>query len=437
MTNETRFKTTLAVFVLLATFMTQSSSVVAQSQTGQAVATPGVVEPPVPIKQPVSAQSAASVPQASKGEQVLWGGVSLASYAETPEEQLKAMPVIGSLLMCSKSPEGCGGVDVNAVAKDAIAKAKFKDFTVAIGTVSTNQLQGFIITPVITNESVVEAFEGKSFGYSYTHRIFGNLMIMQFLPGEVKYVAAYPFILKRFDIQLQKLSKAQQNKVFLDLYLGGNLGANYFQELYKSASERLSLNEREHNYVQINDVKLSPDVEKVLTKTYGAKSWKQQIANFFEANLAIETNSPILPSSVGQQTTKQMLVVFRDASAKLTIPPAGYTVGIGVNRFLRHEAKDGKVVCFMVAANVTVTDPYGDQIADLKFARRQDSCGVTLPGTVRPDTMYFPESMFSLLNGVAKQFGGVVDSKFIKNNVEKPAGVDKKIRNLSKTMFNQ
>ena len=374
--------------------------------------------------------------EANEGEKVLWGGVSLASYADTPEEQLKAMPVIGHLLMCGNLPEGCGGVDVNAIASDAITKVKFPDFTVAIGTVNTGQLQGFIITPVITSEAIIEAFEGKSTGYSYSHRIFGNLMILQFLPGEVRYVAAFPFILNQFDIQPKRLTKAQQNQIFRDLYLTNKLGVNYFQQMFQAAQTRLRLNEREHNFVQVDEVKLSPEVKKILTKTYGAESWKQQIANFFEANLALATNSPILPSAVGAQTAKQLQVVFRDGSARLNIPPAGYTIGISINRFLRHEAQGGQVVCFMVAANVTAKDPYGDQIADLRFARRQDSCGVTLPGTVRPDAMYFPESMYSLLYRITQQFSGRVDDKFIQSNVEKPAGVRTKIQNLTKVMFN-
>lgn len=397
---------------------------------------------------PVNAQTAVEAEKATKEDTaevvgqsdeatVIWGGVSLASYADTPEAQLQAMPVIGGLLICKDTEAGCGDADVNAVARKVFGDAKFSDFSVSVGNISANQIQGYIITPVITSEAVIEAFEGKSIGYGYTHRIFGNLMIMQFLPGEVQYVAAYPFIMKRFDVQPRKLSKAEQNQVFRELYLTEKHGANFFQEMYKAAKDRLRLRDKEHNYVQINSVKLSPEVQAVLNKTHDTGSWKQQIASFFEANLARSTNVPILPSAVGSQTTKQMQVVFRDASKKLNIPPAGYSIGVDVARFIRHEAKGGKVVCFIVGAKITVEDPYGDQIADLKFARRQDSCGVTLPGSVRPDAMYFPESLYSLLYRVSQQFDGKVDDKFIKSNVEKPAGVKGQIQKLSRTMFNQ
>ena len=367
---------------------------------------------------------------------VVWGGVSLASHASTPEEQRKAMPVIGEMLMCKHTAAGCGGVDVEAAARDALNAVEFNDFNVKIGNVSVSQQQGYIITPVVTSETVTEAFEGKDFGYSYSYRIFGNLMILEFLPGEVKYVSAYPFILKRFDVQPQRLSKAQQQKVFQDLYLSNSLGANYFEEMYRAAEERLMLRYKDHNYVQVNEVVLSEEVQGVLKKSHGVDSWKQQIANFFEANLAREAESPILPSALGDRTTEKLQLVFRDASTQLTVPPAGYSIGIDVRRFIRHEAKGGKVVCFMVGAIFTVTDPYGDQIGELKFARRQDSCGVTMPGAVRSNTMYFPESMYSLLLQVAKQFDGTVDDKFIQRNVQKPAGVKNQIQKLRKTMFN-
>jgi len=371
---------------------------------------------------------------------VVWGGVSLASYANTPEEQRKAMPVIGEMLMCKNTAEGCGGVDVNAVALKALGNRQFRDFNVKVGNVSVNQVQGYIVTPVITSEAVVEAFEGKSVGYSYSFRIFGNLMILQFLPGEVKYVAAAPFILNHFDIQPRRLNAKQKNDVFRSLYLNNQLGVNYFNKLFESAKKRLRINETEHNYVQVNEVELAPEVRDVLTKSHGADSWKQQIANFFEAQLAEVTGSPILPSALGQQTTQQLKIVFRNGATKLVVPPAGYGIGLFVERFLRHEMKSSyaneRIVCFMVALSVKVTDPYEDQIGNLRFTRKQDSCGATELGTTRDGSMYFPESMYSLLYRIAQQFGGDVDAKFMRRNIENPKQATTKVRSLSKVMFN-
>jgi len=370
---------------------------------------------------------------------VVWGGVSLASHASTPEEQRKAMPVIGEMLMCKNTTEGCGGIDINAVAREAFANTEFRDFDIEVGSVSASQLQGHIITPVITSEAIVEAFEGKSVGYSYSYRIFGNLMILQFLPGEVQYVAAHPFILNYFDVSKTKLSDAQKREVFKSLYLNDDKGVNFFAQLRDAAQKDLRLNVDEHNYVQINSVELSDEVLAVLTQAYGAESWKQQIAKFFESNLAASTGRPILPSALGDRTTQQLLIVFRDASKKLVVPPAGYSVGLVIDRFLRHEAKSGseQIICFMVASSILVEDPYGEQIGNLRFARKRDSCGATNPGTQRADVMYFPESMYSLLYRVSQQFDGKIDGKFLKRNTDKPAAVRADISRLTDTLFNQ
>jgi len=363
----------------------------------------------------------------------------LASHASTPEEQRKAMPVIGEMLMCKNTAEGCGGVDVNAVAREAFAHTEFRDFDIEVGSVSARQLQGYIITPVITSEAIVEAFEGKSVGYSYSYRIFGNLMILEFLPGEVQYVAAHPFILNYFDVSKTKLSGTQKTEVFKSLYLDDEKGVNFFAKLANEAQKDLRLKGDEHNYVQINTVELSDEVLAVLTQAYEGESWKQQIAKFFESNLAAATGSPILPSVVGDQTTKQMQIVFRDASTKLVVPPAGYSISLVVDRFLRHEVKSGSelIICFMVGASVQIEDPYEEQIGNLRFVRKRDSCGATKPGTNRADVMYFPESLYSLLYRISQQFDGKVDGKFLKRNTAKPAEVRADISRLTNTLFNQ
>lgn len=393
------------------------------------------------LSAPISLAFAQSVGQADvqqDAETVVWGGVSLGSYADTPEQQLKAMPVIGQMLICNNTQEGCDGVDVNEVARRAFGGQKFQDFNVEVKNISVNQVQGYIITPVITSEAVVEAFEGKSVGYSYSYRIFGNLMILQFLPGEVNYVAAYPFILNYFDIKKTKLTEAQKQDVFRSLYLNNEKGVNYFDKLREAAQKTLSLDVGEHNYVQINSVELSDEVLSVLTKAHDRESWQQQIASFFEANLAASTGKPILPSVVGEQTTKNLQIVFRDGSKELVVPPAGYSIGLVIDRFLRHEAKSGSelIICFMVASSVLVDDPYGERIGDLRFARKRDSCGATNPGTVRADVMYFPESMYSLLYRISQQFDGKVDGDFLQRNTDKPAAVRADLSRLNNELFN-
>ena len=75
-----------------------------------------------------------------------------------------------------------------------------------------------------------------------------------------------------------------------------------------------------------------------------------------------------------------------------------------------------KTVCFIVGLQLTVDGPL-EQLMDGKFIRKQDSCGVISVKDEVDPALRFPGSLFSLLNGISKQFGNDVDQNFIKTSV--------------------
>ena len=69
-----------------------------------------------------------------------------------------------------------------------------------------------------------------------------------------------------------------------------------------------------------------------------------------------------------------------------------------------------KTVCHAVAVTLRLADEF-DELTNVKFARVKDSCGIASVEQVFDPTFYFPETLFTLIQNITKQFSKSGPSK--------------------------
>ncbi len=370
---------------------------------------------------------------------VIWGGVSLATIGDTLDDQLAVYPAAAMMMYCKSRAEGCPHGSLNDIARERLGFRQIGTLSISMDGVGIAQSSGDILSPVLAGEMVLEGYEGPTVGYSYTYMIFVNLMVLRFEGGKAEYVASFPFILRWLDFKPERQSREAQVAVLRAMYASDELGFNLFDELGKAADTGLKLRHDDSRLVAITDVVLSDEVGEVLEQTYSRAAWSQQIANFFEANIAVATGKPILPSRLGEDGRKTLNLVFDDATRQLAIPDPGWRIKINVERFVRDDVVSGteKLACFMVATRFQVTDPFGDEVANIRLTRKQDACSELKAGMKREDRVYFPENLLSQLSQLAEWLGGKDDTSFLSRNVIDQPGADVTARSARNSMFGE
>lgn len=355
---------------------------------------------------------------------VAFGGFALASYGTDRDSLIESYPVASRLLLCDK-PDTATGFDCTNVPSGlsahialAFTSTPFKNMTVTFEKFNADTMEGLVLVPVVTRESLVSADEGSS--YSYAYRVFVDVMLLRFRPGEVQFVSSTPYILNYFDMKDRQLSQTETEKVFEQIYSDDSLGFNLFDEVARVAAEKLDPSIDGANYAQLTDVSLSDEVVVILEQTYPENTWRQQIGQFLSSNLVETSGAPLLPSRLSDDVTDKINIVFADTNQRLSVPIPSYEIKLDVERFVRHEQASGseQIICFIVAVRLRVEDAFGEEKVNIRFVRKRDSCGATDRGTTREDKMYFPESLFSLLTNVSAQLDGSIDRSFISSHVE-------------------
>jgi hypothetical protein len=338
---------------------------------------------------------------------VYWGGVSLVEAASSSTESVAA-----ALFRCPQMP--CA-IQLEA-ADQIVKKAKYEKIDVIFGKLAANETLGYILTPVLSSELVMEADHGD-LGYSYTYIIFGSLMIIEVDPNESSYIYSLPYIFQVEDWPGKKISKEAQDAFLSDIYLNKKREYNYFQEMAAAASSLMEVRVAFPKYAQVNSIQFSDEVLEVLNQTGTTDAWRRRVTNFFEARLAAEIESPLLPAGFGEGTID---VVFADASRRIKLPPPFYDLKLDVQRFVRQDFPDQGAICFMVKTNVKISADNEDMF-NLDFTRKKDSCIDVPKGSKRLDKEFFPASLFSQLFRIANAFNGKPDANYLKRNVKDAA----------------
>lgn len=370
-------------------------------------------------------------------ESVVWGGVSLATIGDSISDQQSAYPAASEMMYCTARSNGCPYGSLNEIARTHLAAKPLGPLDIVMTSVASGSLQGNILSPVIAGEMVLEGYEGSDAGYSYTYMIFVNLMVLRFEAGKTEYVSSYPFILRWLDFKPKRQTRDEQTSVMRSMYASNTLGFNLFEELAKAASKGLKLTHEDSRLVAITDISVSDEVGAILEKTYSRDAWSQQIANVFEANLAMATGQPMLPSKLGKEGRNTLNLVFEDASRKLDIPAPAYKIAIDLERFVRDDVQSGgeHLACFMVATRFRVTDPFEDEIVNVRMVRGEESCTEMKSGMIREDRVYFPESLLSQLSQLADYFGKKGEKSFLARSIHDQPGAIKAMAVARKTLF--
>lgn len=378
---------------------------------------------------------------AQQKDVVAFGGLALASYGEDQESFIQSYPIAARLVLCGGRvrPNNieCNQIpdDFQSFVSDIFSNTSFEHFDLTYSMFGSNDIEGLVLVPVVSREAVLSADEG--IGYSYSFRVYVDLMLLRFAPGEVLFVDSTPYILNYFDIKQNRLTEEEVNAIFLKLYTSSELGFNLFEELVAVSRSNLKDAGNDGNYAQVTGVEISDEVAAILEQSYSLDTWRRQVGQFFTANLVESTGASLLPSKLSSDITDRVNIVFSDANRRISIPTPNYEIKIDVERFVRHEQNSGsqQLICFIVAARLRVQDGFGEERSNIRFVRSRDSCGATDRGTLRADKMYFPESLFSLLTSVSIQLSGKIDRDFISSHVEDSTAAILALKELTTMAF--
>ena len=357
----------------------------------------------------------------ARAETVFWAGVGFSNYSESVEEQRSNFPFASHLFRCNPCE---GGKTLNTVARERLVGKPYDHIDIVNKSVSTRQLEGLVISPMIARESIIKAVDIDPDGaktYEYAIRFFINLMIFEFKAAEGRYSGSMPYILKHVETSKKPLSDAELKQIGVDLYTNNSRGVNIFDELYKKAKSRIKFMAFSEKYPQIRTVTLSEEARGVMNGHADLNAFARQTGQIFEANLVQQSGGMLIPT-LGDNNTRDMSAVFRDSSRRIQLPEPSYFIDVDVQRFLYWQKLKGpqKTVCFIVKANIKVDGAF-DTIMDSAFVRQKETCGVIGANEERAPHYQFPEQLYSLLYEISKQFDGSVENEFLSRAAPKTA----------------
>lgn len=340
----------------------------------------------------------------ARAETVYWAGVGFSNYSESPSEQQEFFPFASHIFRCDPCQ---GGVSIDDAARERLVGKNYKNIDITRATVSTRQLEGLVISPIIARENIIKAIDIAPDGsktYEYAIRFFVNLMLFEFKAAEGRYSGSMPFILKHVEVSKKPLSNDELRQIGIDLYLNNKRGVNIFDELYKKAQNSLKFMSFSEKYPQITSVTLSDEVQSVMGGHVNLEAFANQTGQIFEANLVQQSGGMLIPT-LGDNNNQEFQAVFRDASRRIQLPEPSFKISVDVNRFLYWEKIKGpqKTVCFIVKAGIKIDGAF-DTIMDSAFVRQKETCGVIMSNEELSPHSQFPEQFYSLLYEISKQF---------------------------------
>lgn len=357
----------------------------------------------------------------ARAETVFWAGVGFSNYSESVEEQRANFPFASHLFRCDPCE---GGKTLNTIARERLVGKPYDHIDIVNKSVSTRQLEGLVVSPMIARESIIKAVDIDPDGaktYEYAIRFFINLMIFEFKGAEGRYSGSMPYILKHVETSKTPLSDDQLRRIGIDLYTNSSRGVNLFEELYKKAKSRIKFMSFSEKYPQITEVHLSDEVIKVMGNHTNLDTFADQTGQIFEANLVQQSGGMLIPT-LGDNNTRDMNAVFRDASRRIQLPEPSFKIELDVQRFLYWEKVRGtqKTICFIVKANVKIDGAF-DTVMNSAFVRKKETCGVIGTNEKRAPHYQFPEQLYSLLYEISKQFDGSIENEFLSRAAPKTA----------------
>ena len=340
-------------------------------------------------------------PAEASSEKVYWGGVGFVSY----DNRDKLFPNL-SRLLC-KSGTNCTDGNIDVYAKEQLDKANFQNLSVSREFIGTRESEGVIMAPMVVRESlnINEVEVDEKIFYIHKFRVFVNLTFFEF--DTKRFISSLPIIVACAKTFEKPIGPREKFDIFKSM-VGSRCGKTNLFEVMFEKTKNITLDlEATDKYVRVNTAAVSDQVKKIISQRYTVADWAPQVSQIFEGFLANATNAPFIPS-VGDENLDVVQATFKDASYVIKLPPPSFEIIPDVILFKKFEKlskyKKSRTVCHAVKAKVSVMQE-GDKLLGAAFARTKESCGIVRVSTKLDSISYFQESLFSLLVGLAKQFG--------------------------------
>ena len=365
---------------------------------------------------------------AMAAEKVYWGGVGFISW----EDREQLFPHSSKLLCRTGS---CPNGNIDLMARPHFEGKSYSNFELSMDLIGTKAVEGVIMAPMIFRE-VVGINKVISFGktkFIHNYQIFASVIFFEF--GTGRFVGALPVLLQHTETMSQKATDAEKLAVFSDLLGNEKKGRNVFKELYKVSKNANPFTFSE-KFGQITEVNLGETVQTIIGQDKDLSSWKTQVGQIFETYLVKETGAPLIPSMGKDQLSGELIATFQSASKKITLPEPAFLFALDIRKFKLFRSEKGKQVteCYVVLTTLRVNGLL-DELMNVRFGRTKNSCGVAHASSVFEGSFQFTKSLFSLLQKIAKQFGGEPDEKFLKGASPKDPHAGEHIKRVKSEVF--
>jgi hypothetical protein len=339
---------------------------------------------------------------------VYWGGVG---FTGTWVDRDQLYPFSSRLLCNPQNDCKAWGGNIDEMARDRLASKNFDNIHIDLNMIE-DEVEGIIMAVGITSEilGVTKDIVNKRETFQHVFRIFGSLMFYEFYSG--KMIKSVPIII-RYTTHLDAPANDNEKFDIIKNILGSDsLGINFFDIMYQQ-TKSVNLAILPSKYTQITEIILSKNVSDIMTKRLKLNNFKMQVAQIMEAEFVARADGPLIPSAIGlipSATGRNVIegkikATFSDAERELTLPEATFNIGLDVRLFKKFEKIKGpqKTVCHAVAVTLRLADEM-DEFTNVKFSRVKDSCGIASVDQVFDPTFYFPETLFTLIQNITKQF---------------------------------
>lgn len=365
---------------------------------------------------------------ASAATTVYWGGVSFSNW----EARQSNYPNTAKFLCRSMT---CEDVHLDSIALDALDAASFKNLRVSMDYIQTRAIEGVIMTPVITAETinaVRDVSNGKE-SFIFTFRIFGSLTFFEF--GSGRFIAAKPFLSQFTETLSKTATDAQIEEAFLSM-LSGTSGPGFFDLMFAEAAN-IDLSKINEKYVRLSEVTIAPEALDALELEGSSEVWTDFVARVFESFLVRDTGAFFVPFAGSDELTSEISATFADGSKVIKLPSeVPFQVSVAVERMKELEKVDrkAKTVCHAVALGLQLRTAF-DVVLDAQMARTRESCGVVASDKELQASYYFTQSVLSLLNETSKSLNGAPDSDFLKRAMPRIKSAKRDFKNAYEEAF--
>lgn len=369
-----------------------------------------------------------STPSQAQSE-VHWGGVSLLDF----DDANRLYPYTAKLFC--QSGIICDGPSLDTMALERVMVARFDHFAVS-NELITNAIEGLILTPMISRETVnvVVDLDPNASAYVHVFRVFVTLTLFEF--GSGKFIAASPIVIQYTETRDQPMSEEETFDTFRSLYFNNTLGINVFDTLFDNAASMIPHNPS-NKYIRVSGIEVSDKVEIAYPGYFSSDEWKLQTIRVLESLLVSRTDSPIIPFIGGDSNLDYLAATFVNASRKIRLPDsAAFNISMTLRDLRRVEQLNERqlTLCHAVAITFAIDGLLGEVFRE-DFARTIDACGL-LKANSRPEPLYqFDLSILTLLDNVTRQFSGEPEEQFLRQNTSDYRISRQKIESATKAVF--